>query len=152
MEFLTLFHRGGAAGILTEGEIPLPTSANENLAVLIHQIDLMVTIPSDGIENLGALSTVSYIHMAESFPNSAMPGMLIKREVYMVESGVTGQHFQVNQEHFMKYFDPPVLVAKNKLYVIQKSAGCADKSVDAVIGYTLEKVSKDDFIDALVGG
>ncbi|MBA7683265.1 hypothetical protein ES703_91627 [subsurface metagenome] len=151
MEFLRHENPGAADGILEEIAINLPTSGNENLAVLIHQIDLMVTIPSGGTENLGAVSLVSYIHAAEKFPSSNEAGMLMKREVYMVVSGEAGQFFQVNQEHFMKYFSPPLLVAKDKIYILSKATGCEGKSVKVIIGYTLEKVTKDDFIDALVG-
>ena len=48
-------------------------------------------------------------------------------------------------------FDPPVLYPRAKMYVGLRTAGFTNVCSGFVkIGYTLEKVSKEDFIAALV--
>ncbi|GAI04469.1 unnamed protein product, partial [marine sediment metagenome] len=48
-------------------------------------------------------------------------------------------------------FDPPILYPKANLYVALSTAGFASiTNASFRIGYTLEKVSREDFISALV--
>ena len=73
-------------------------------------------------------------------------GAVFGKEIKLATNGM-----YIDRIHDTIYFDPPILYAKNKIYMGMNSAGQgAVKTAYAALGYTLEKVDKDDFIAALV--
>lgn len=150
MEFLRFSVDESAANTFTQGDpIQTPNSKTENLAMLIHTIDLMIKDGLDGEDGDSIevqLTTKSQTAMIEIDDPECIEKL--SWEARMTTSGaVLYDHKQVTK------FDPPLLYSKGAIYpAIQCTGQPAASAVYGRIGYTLEKVTKESFIDALVEG
>ncbi len=133
--------------------IYLPTSKTELMAMLIHDIWLPVLMPgapaATGETGAGACVTKNKNSAFGLQDPDVIAGVEVQRFWDMPTVGVTIQDYWTPMHY---HFDPPVLVARDILYFKIKS-----DNVDSVlltgyyrIGYTLEKVSREAFIAALV--
>ncbi|MBA7691695.1 hypothetical protein ES703_100246 [subsurface metagenome] len=145
-------------GAYNEIAIPMPVSGNENLAALIHQIEFYLgpIYPShdEQVALEAAVTNISKSSMP-TFGNS--PGAILAQHGYLIDATKAGQGvvFVSYWGERVHRFDPPIMYARQYLYTGGRTY--KDKSVGLLsvahvrIGYTLEKVSKDAFIAALVG-
>lgn len=150
MEFLRAIAIQPAINTYGQTQIPTPTSKTENMAMLIHQIELIPNAVVDAAPVTGDtvmlhLTSASKTTIAE--PND--PDNLAYFKAVTLLNAVW--HGITYLGSMMSKFDPPILMPKANLYVGIHSAGmAATHEVTAKIGYTLEKVSREDFISALV--
>jgi len=146
----------GDAGVKS-AEIQMPVSENENLAVLIHKVNFLFNAfltadlgaSSSGAARQTGLCTFPPKVHADMLVNT--PGCLAMSILWWTQSAsgdMTGE-----EGHREWDFNPPLLVAKRSLYVgAYRGTGLTTETSAMVsIGYTVEKVSKDAFIAALVG-
>ncbi len=146
MEFLDLITELSAANTTTTKMIQTPTSKSEKLAMLIHRIDY--EFPTHAKQDIFIqASIVDYDVAAES--KSLIGDHVIDSAKMIFKFTTSGMAYKrMIEEH---HFDPPVLFTKQKVGLQGRSTGAAAALiVRARIGYTLEKVDKDDYIDALV--
>lgn len=160
LEFIrALVNYAAAPDDWAEVEVRLPVSENENLACLIHQVEMQVGSLA------GGLAGGTAVHSAHLALRSAPPGTVwdiwnvgvICAHLYAIYSNVADDvkvRFGTKSDNQLAtfYFDPPVLIAQNLIYL---AAGNFDISTAASygacrIGYTLEKVTREAFIAALV--
>ena len=147
MEFIGEKITMSAANTFTEIDISTPVGKSENLAMLIHQISVDVITqldaPAQGDECVIQVTSAT----KSSQVNFDDPDLLLKTKRAFGLSTNGGQWF----EHtFVKYFSPPILYARSKIYggMVTTGQGAA-KDAGIQIGYTLEKVPQDLFIAAL---
>ncbi|MBA7549661.1 hypothetical protein ES705_42152 [subsurface metagenome] len=150
LEFLRADVKQTAADTFTEGEIPTPSSKTESMAMLIHSIELqpsklIADEPTDLDNVMMSVTKASKTGAAVISDPDSLAYVKIKTSIAAVFHAVVVNGSQ-------KYtFDPPLLYPKAKLYIQISSAGIGVPVYGHVrIGYTLEKVSKEDFISALV--
>ncbi len=144
MEFLKSDLRETAPNTFTERAIDCPVSRTETMAMLIHQIELFAqvcdAVAGETLVKVGSIQGETGFKMADQ-------GVLAKYEVFNLDTPTQSQPY----EHYIKYFDPPVLYAKAHIYHAIKGNGNTEiRFSECVIGYTVEKVSQTDFISALV--
>jgi hypothetical protein len=139
--------------VATEG-LPTPVSKTEELAMLIHQI---MIDPADPTFSAGVVTTISACVTDESHEGDGLTPPLGDRSVlYKIdrranEGIVAGAFSRIQSGPMIAYFDPPILYAKSTIYCeAEHSANAGGGDCEFKIGYTLEKVSRDDFIAALV--
>ena len=145
-----------AAGAYAETQIRTPVSKTEELAMLIHLIDAKVAIapPEDALTT----ETWSSLHDRPRTDVAPLddPGCLWHHLVF-IQAGVTEGTLTEYSTYWVDeinrlYLSPPILYAKDTIYV---GVDCTHASYLAStilrIGYTLERVSSQDFIAALVG-
>lgn len=145
----------GDAGV-EAAEIHMPVSENENLACLIHRVDFLVNMLLTA--DLAAATNIWRGGSLNTFPAADHADMLIGvpgcLAMYIWGATTSAAGVLSNQEGERAWlFDPPLLIARRQLYVAAyRSVGVAnDTNCRINIGYTVEKVSKDAFIAALVG-
>lgn len=153
MEFLRFPSREQAViDTYMETVIPTPCSGNENLAMLIHQIKIRVDHPQfvAGVEVYVNASV--HDRQRSSVSGEMNVGCLMRYMRYIwVDAGGQYQWQAGELDAITQYFDPPILYAKQNIYFGLNSGNCISvRGGYAAIGYTLEKVAKDDFIAALV--
>ncbi|MBA7707873.1 hypothetical protein ES703_116757 [subsurface metagenome] len=150
MEYLRGSVIMAAANAYTEVVLQTPTSKTENMAMLIHEIDLrpskLVAITPASTDTMSVQCTKA---SKTGFTKISDPDVLARYLTYTHLDAV----FNYLAEHGSQLtkFDPPLLYPKSQIYIAVVSSGF-DATVDlhARIGYTLEKVSREDFISALV--
>ncbi|MBA7551841.1 hypothetical protein ES705_44391 [subsurface metagenome] len=135
----------------TEDAMPVPTSRTEELAMLIHKVMVNVATPT----MQAASVTLSSWHVADrsyvSTRDRSYPGILAygSREANDLPAGLFS--YPGDRPQFVYDFDPPILYAKALIYLGFASEGeAAPQWCKVAIGYTLERVSKDAFIAALI--
>jgi hypothetical protein len=156
MEFLNASVRQSAANTYTQEEVDLPVSENENLAMLIHRIDLFVDTPD--------IVDATWTRVAGQLTWRSEAGMIWWDDPSLIarldEDISTGQAQGTLSEFFdhrrlganVYIFQPAVLVAQRQIFIATDGDGCAAAmGCVARIGYTIEKVSKEAFISSLVG-
>jgi len=69
-----------------------------------------------------------------------------------VVQGSLSEYLEYRGDHDKRYhFDPPILYAKQSVFLGVKGLGNSGaKALSVRVGYTLEKVSREQFIEALV--
>ncbi|MBA7703987.1 hypothetical protein ES703_112784 [subsurface metagenome] len=150
MEYLRQRVAQTAANSFTEIEIATPTSKTENMAMLIHSIELYpssYTDPAPADSDWVALTVANKHHTGNL--QISDPECLAQFKALMTLGAVTNLiEYAGSQE---TKFEPPLLYPKAHLYLSIKSEGFAAALIGMFrIGYTLEKVSREDFISALV--
>jgi len=133
-----------------ETQIPTPTSKTENLAMLIHSIEL---VPSMILAIAPANSDIMQVHLSKRSQTAVKtildPDTLAFYHITTTLNAVfNGYAIRGAEKHT---FDPPILYPHANLFVGIDCTGFAStRFVECRIGYTLEKVSREDFISALV--
>jgi len=150
MEFLRASVVLTAADAYTETQIPTPTSKTENLAMLIHSIELD---PAAVVDATPTNADESKVHLSKRtqtiWKNIGDPDILahFKAKTHLA---AIFHHLAISGS--MKHtFDPPILYPHANLFLGMDTVGWTSvTSAVCRIGYTLEKVSREDFISALV--
>jgi len=141
-----------APNTYTEVPIELPTSENETLALLLHRIEFEME-HGERIPGLITHVDTGLRHRSGvGYPHINVPDVIasVDLELCIEAAGVhTGR---VADTIVPKLFDPPILVATRQIYLfIQGANNVGASECYGRIGYTLEKVSREAFIAALVG-
>ena len=150
MEFLRARVLQTAANTYEEVQIPTPTSKTENMAMLIHSIELA---PASIVDPAPTTLDSCHIHVAKR--SKTIAGVLDDPDILAYYSGLTildavfhMVYFTGSDKHI---FDPPILYPHANLFAGISTTGFTGVTNAKVrIGYTLEKVSREDFISALV--
>lgn len=150
MEYLRATVTQSAPNTYTEIQFPTPASKTETLAMLIHSIELH---PSALMEIAPTSADSISAHLSEASKTSVRtiidPDILAYYLAFTILDAVASQLVITGEQKAT--FDPPILYPKAKLYLgINTTGFVAEKNVICKIGYTLEKVSREDFISALV--
>ncbi|MBA7707494.1 hypothetical protein ES703_116367 [subsurface metagenome] len=153
MEFLRGRLTETISGTYCETEIRTPASKTEKMAMLIHKVvfdgDDLVCANDEWMQIRAALQKRSKTGIPGGISNSDVVCQWKRffRNIAQTSSQTEGGPWEID-------FDPPVLYAKDGIWLAMlktylTTAG-GTKTVDVMIGYTLEKVAAQDFIDALV--
>ncbi|MBA7556203.1 hypothetical protein ES705_48902 [subsurface metagenome] len=150
MEFLRALVVQTAINTYQEIQMPTPTSKTENMAMLIHSIELYPT-------NIlaGSIANGDVLHAHLSKTTKTAPGKVADADIlaeYRAYAALAeifhDTVYMGSQKHT---FDPPILYPHANLYAaIQTTGFTSVVSLNVRVGYTLEKVSREDFISALV--
>jgi hypothetical protein len=133
-----------------EVQLATPSSKTENMAMLIHSIEfhplaLVDVAPANLDAAMGQVSKVS----KTTIYDIADPDIIALYKSITVLNAVINGMYEVGTQK--QTFDPPLLYPKANLYVGFNTVGFTTvKKLSVRIGYTLEKVSREDFISALV--
>lgn len=156
MEFIVSEITQGASNTYAEREIPMPVSENENLAVVVHKVDIALSHPGTSDDNYAEVYT-SLHERPESnvVTRGAVGGIAYHRvvlEAGTAEGTLSEYATWFGSLEYTELYLPPVLVARRAIYVGINSGGCSVvKQCNCRIGYTIRKISRDAFIAALVG-
>jgi len=157
MEFLRNRVKQVSVNVHAEEEIPTPCSTTENMAMLIHWVFFHTDDPQSDEGSYGAITTYLARHSQSGGIAMQDPDCIAAYQQTIAigrYEGTLSEYYEYYEDPQVLVFDPPVLYAKSVIYhgigTVQQP-GAALKTSDVAIGYTLEKVSKDDFIAALVG-
>lgn len=131
-------------------ESQCPTSTIESMAMLIHMISfrLYMPPPSAGVVSAHVAELVN--RLINDTIDEYDSGLIARCRALVEQTGAgVAFWFEAPTEH---YFNPPILYAKSSLFFCAKGTN-TERTIKAEcrIGYTLEKVTKDAFIAALVG-
>ena len=134
----------------TQQEIRTPVSKTEELAMLIHQVQLKIPYPpvdENAIrENMIALQDRSATEILEMDD----PSSIMWHLTFTSHTAITGLLYWV-PEIARWYFNPPILYARDTIWLaIDSTCPTAFPVGLCQIGYTLERVSSKDFIAALI--
>ena len=141
-----------------EEEIPTPCSKTEKMAMLIHRIEWHTDDPKSAEGDYAALLVGLYSHSQESAVGLADPDCIDSYQQSIMVGryeGTLSEYFEYYKDPQVKVFDPPILYAKSTIFHGLSTVQYPGASLGACsvrIGYTLEKVAAQDFIDALVEG
>jgi hypothetical protein len=139
---------------LMELEIPFPVGRAENIAMLIHFLLFWVKCPTpqDGARttNRGVLT----LHRQGNIEDA--------NDIDFFQDGVLGYyqvtHDETTADHFYWMekglrcwtFDPPLLVARSSAWLqAMNNNDAGNTGMGVTIGYTLAKVDREDFVNAL---
>ena len=149
MEFMRLKVVMSAADTYDEQDFQTPASKTENLAMLIHQITVSTSTWTGAVEGDNMIMHIASTSETDTLnPDDPhlVGGAVFGKEIKLATNGM-----YIDRIHDTIYFDPPILYAKNKIYIGMNTVGQgAVKTGYAALGYTLEKVDKDSYIAALV--
>ena len=156
MEFITHQVEETTLGTQAWGQIVLPTSANELLALLLHDVtfhrvgcDRLDGKTTQMVEAIALRQPPSYEGLnAGQYPDViADVSMLVSTNIINAEGYIW--YYQAGRLHW--HFDPPILIAQDHLYHGVVGIENTALRVGMVrLGYTLEKVSREAFIASLV--
>jgi hypothetical protein len=150
MEFLRATISQSATNAYAQIQIPTPTSKTENMAMLIHSIELLPT-------NLVAAAPATTDHVRAHLASKSKTSVstIVDPDVLAYYKAFTSLNAVFNDTLFFgeqkQTFNPPILYPHANLFAAIQSMGFAAViTLTCRIGYTLEKVSREDFISALV--
>jgi len=139
-------------GAYKETAIPLPTSQTEMLAFLLHRVDFRLGHPHF-IDTL-MTSVACYLTKAhQTGPiDLADPDLIAQYFWHVSVNQVAGSGISKWEDGKNIWtFDPPILIARDHVYMGGRTfQETANQVVQVRLGYTLEKVSREAFIAALV--
>lgn len=136
-------------------EIRTPVSKTEELAMLIHEI----TIIGESVDFVAGVDAINEWVLSRrsndgdgASINYTSPDMVYRLDQVATEGIIVGAFSRAWIGDFTKYFNPPLLYAKTEIFfeARQEQAGQAAQLGSFAVGYTLEKVTKESFIDALI--
>jgi len=150
MEFLRGKVAQTVVNTYAELQIPTPTSKTENMAMLIHSIELEPALMAQSLPTTG---DSVHVHLSSKSRTASgemdEPDVLAARSSFTILNAVF--HAVLVKGLEKNTFDPPILYPKANLYAgINTTTFAAITNLKFRIGYTLEKVSREDFISALV--
>lgn len=155
MEFLRQRVTETAANTFTCGEIRCPVSETESLVMLVHRMEIY--IPNvDRIDStiVWTSAAIGYNDANERSSNqSSVIHQTMMQEDCGSEEGSLSEYHQsiILEGEAVAYFNPPLVIAQSVLYPKLVSLGMPTPNyANFRIAYTLEKVSRESFIAALV--
>jgi len=145
--------------------IDLPVSENESLAVLVHYLwmcprslaSMLLKAGDNAYGSVAMLSLYEPLSSGDVQDGMKRQGVIlwIDDVVSLVESALTTfqLHWTTHRSNPI-YFDPPLLIAQRRIWFSATQAGANEQVIVAgfSLGYTVEKVTRDQFIAALVRG
>ncbi|MBA7546349.1 hypothetical protein ES705_38739 [subsurface metagenome] len=150
MEFLRADVKQTVVDTYKEVQIPTPTSKTENMAMLIHEIYLE---PNRLVDGTPTDTDTMELHLAgktKATVTKVSDPDILAYLFAMTSKGTIWNWLETLGAQMWK-FDPPILYPKANLFLAINTGGfTATMSAVCRIGYTLEKVSREDFISALV--
>lgn len=138
-------------------ELKTPVSKTTKIAMLIHWIRFKMTEPTF---SAGAITTLNNClskrsHVGDAdIPQPDDPDVLYRVDRWAQE-GILAATFGRGQTNPMLVeFDPPLLYARDEIFfeAVRSAAVAGGGDMFVNIGYTLEEVSQQAYIDALVEG
>lgn len=156
MEFTGTYVQVEPSATLVKQPFRVPTSRTELMAMLIHKVELL----TGDFPRIKAEGTYPYFFGLSSREPLGMlplllnePGSIAYAEYNMIfiETALTNMITHMGTSYTVFYYDPPVLVARDTLWL----SGYGEypgfiMGLRVKVGYTLEKVPERDFINALV--
>lgn len=167
MEFISFDRAGNSSGAGGTGggfvayEIPLPVSENEQIAMAIHMIDIDIC-PVTDLENesveghyyrIAMLSTWQPLVAEDVGRGGRYDAGVLWHNEWMKnteETLLSVTTYPLQFRPSVIYYNPPILIARRSLWLGIISNAYTDGDVRGKIGYTLRKVSRDKFIDAML--
>jgi len=155
MEFITGYVTESAANTWTTAAIEVPTSKELTMAMIIHQVEMDIEPP----EHTAVGGTVVMGYLIDDdledrpmFDNTHV--IYAKDQALYMDAAVAEVAWASAETHILggrvQTWQPGILYAKKKIYVGCEGVGQASaKTVRVRIGYTLEKVTTEQFIAAL---
>ncbi|MBA7551082.1 hypothetical protein ES705_43616 [subsurface metagenome] len=150
MEFLRAEVLMETPDVYAEVQIPTPTSKTENMAMLIHSIELE---PSTFADPAPVTLDTLHVQLTKRSKTELVylddPDLLAHFAAFTILNAVF--HAVLTTGHQKTDFNPPILCPKANLYFgIDTNGFTSIMGARCRISYTLEKVSREDFISALV--
>lgn len=154
IEFITDRISESAINTFTQEEIALPTSKTEMMAFLLHTVDIFVETPtfvaSTNVSRRCQLTLDEATGM--DWYNAFRLIATLSRDDHwgaLIDDPCPRSGFSYGRERWV--FDPPLLIARDHIYAAvvghNETTVCVS---DVRLGYTLERVSREAFIAALV--
>ncbi len=156
LEFLRGRVTETAANTFTEVEITTPASRTESLAMLIHQVKFATSMPDteDAQQNTVETQLTKTTQSAIiNIDNDAQIDAHTIIEAAGVVQGSLSEYYRLETQGIgtWRHFHPAILYPRAGIFLGVQGTGNANARTGQIqIGYTLERVSKDDFIAALV--
>jgi len=140
-------------GDYTEVEIPLPTSKTETMAMLLHRVDFRLGHPHFIDTQMNSVSGYLTKSHQTGPIDLADPDLIAQYFWHVSVNQVAGAGISEWEDGSKLWlFDPAILIARDKLYMGGRTfMETANQVCQVRVGYTLEKVSREAFIAALVG-
>ena len=156
MEFIRAVLAESTVNVYTEAEIATPVGRSVRQAMLIWLVEWSL----DDAEAVDTAISQSRAHLAKD-SQSAVLGLqdssLISRKVNTIVAGSAQgsltEYMQVGgtQHPDFQRFDPPLLYANSSLFLgIGGVGNLSARSVAVRVGYTIEQVTSEEFLEALV--
>jgi len=159
LEKLILRVNESAANTFTEEEVSTPNSKSESLAMLIHKI-LLGSSPPETIDGFATIVESQLTQFSEDHMLTPEdPSLLFKTDEWIdagsVSGALTDYSYISSETHTVLGgridFDPPILYSKDKMYIgVVGTGNVGAKNATAWVYYTLEKVSREHYIAALI--
>lgn len=144
-----------ATSAYAEVDMPLPTSGTETMALLLHQVQFFLAGPDptlDAKESDDEVWLTKSHHASVPSQAASNPDVLAYYFRKLSKNQIAGTSWMWEDGTNIWTFDPAILIARDSCYfgfrVYQKAA--IQVTSDIRLGYTLEKVSREAFIAALV--
>lgn len=155
MEFLRANVYQDAINTFAITELRCPVSRTELMAMLIHSIELRVDASEPDLTKTaqGHISCNLLTRIFGTGAGISTPGVLelavSEREIWTLGTEeLISDHDEIPLMH---YYNPPILYPRDTMYLsVWSLYQLALHGADVKIGYTLEKVSQQAFIAALV--
>ena len=150
MEYLRARVTMTAANTYTEVILQTPTSKTENMAMLIHTIEfeparLIDSTPEDQAEMRMQVCKNPQDDSVQISNSDQLANWKTRFHLAAVTNWLTSKGANIHK------FSPPILYPKSQIYFGMGTLSFISANLGHVkIGYTLEKVSREDFISALV--
>lgn len=147
MEFLNIRVNQAVANTWTTAPWATPSSKTEKMAMLIHKIIFEHTILDAPAQDDHTLLILSTQALDQDYPIS--DPRIIAKMIKVFEALTSGGAYE--DQIFEMNFNPPILYPKASIHLGIDCSGQANPEDGfCKIGYTLEKVSDEAFIAALV--
>jgi hypothetical protein len=139
-----------AAGTYTEEEVLVPASKVESYVMAVWEVDFELPANVDALADSDIMQCVLCKNPQGDMPDFGSTDVIAKvKQVFKITTTGATEYDAIKRIKFAR----PYYIAKQKLYFGAKTTGsAAAKTYKGRIGYTMKKVSKEDFIDALVEG
>ena len=150
IEFLRASIAQTAANAYIETQLATPASKTESMAMLIHSVEFEFT---DLVDTAPANADIISAHLSKT--SKATIRTIVDPDIialYLAKTSLNAVFNAIMEIGTQKqYFDPPILYPKSEMFFGFGTTGFTSvEGAQVRIGYTIEKVSREDFIDALV--
>ena len=146
MEFIRKNVQETATNVYSEAEINLPTSRTERMAMLVHAILFHADVPERQAGVHARVTGQLCRSPQTTLLDPADPDCIWQWARHVNEDGVA------NEQCGWMQFQPPFLLAAEHVYLgVVQTNGLADlRWAGVTLGYTLSRITTEEFIAALV--
>lgn len=139
------------ADTYNNAEIVTPASKTEKMAMLIHAVFFFIPRPFAVVTINTEIGAQLHSFDSTALLNAFQDGYVAGSNRNRFTGAAVGDGTEQWQIPAAQYFSPPILYAKSSIWLACMGVLTTQTNTcDVAIWYTLETVSKDDFIDALV--